>query len=47
MKNIYNVGEKINTNFNGIKNVKAGNKMQTFRNSIEQALENISKRIHR
>ena len=32
MKNIYNVSEKINTNFNGIKNAKAGNKMKTFGN---------------
>ncbi len=47
MKNIYNISEKINTNFNGIKNAKAGNKMKTFGNSIEQALENISKRIQR
>lgn len=47
MKNIYNVDEKINTSFNSIKNAKAGNTMKTFENSIEQALENISKRIQR
>lgn len=45
MKNNYD--NSINTNFKGINYNKTVKNMQTFENSIEQALENISKRIQR
>lgn len=45
-KNIYNINKINNLNLNGINKNKALD-MQTFENSIEQALENISKRIQR
>ena len=48
MKNNYNVGDIKRMSFKGLNNnIKSGANMKTFDNSIEQALENISKRIQR
>lgn len=47
MKNNYNVNNINNTRFNNLNNIKTGENMKTFEKSIEQALENISKRIQR
>lgn len=42
-----NYDNKISLNFKGIKNCRIGSQMETFEDSIEQALEKISKRIQR
>ena len=47
MKNNYKVGDINNMGFNGMNHIKVGANMKTFDNSIEQALENLAKRIQR
>lgn len=48
MNNNYNYDKTMNTKFESIKNrSEVGVNMQTFENSIEQALENIAKRSQR